>query len=104
MKYFQRRNFVQIVINKNSANFIIEKLLLNSEDGRTRIAMVYDSIDGIFMCEAVQILFQVKLIGIIFHRAELFALPIMLTYNVVHHFAWLFESPYIGQNEVDFIG
>lgn len=64
IEHLEGRDLSQVVRNKNSTDFVIEKLLLNTENRRARVTVVYKGRNGVFVSEAIEILLEIKLVSV----------------------------------------
>jgi len=78
VKHLKGGDFIQIVRNKNSTNFIIEELFLNTKNGALRVAVIYECRNGIFVSKAIHIFLQIKLVSIIFFGVKVIFLVIVI--------------------------
>ena len=56
------------------------------------------------MRKSIQVLFEVKLVGIEFLFAIVIYLFVKFSYNLVYYFTWFIDSANKGENQINFVG
>jgi len=99
----ERGNLSQIIGDQYSANFVIEKLFLDSKNGGCRVAVRYEVGNSIPVRKTVQILLEIKLISIVFLDSEVLFFLINPSNDLFHDFSRFIDSPEKRKDKVDFV-